>query len=261
MHLHQGPIDLIIEAFGPGAETSYGRAAARFRPLLTDLARELPDLRRPITDRPCLEGPIASAMAEAVLPFAPEFVTPMAAVAGAVADYVLAAVAETPGVSKAYVNNGGDVAFFLTAGASFNAGLFAEQPGAFQVRHSDPSRGVATSGWRGRSHSLGIADAVTVLAKTAAAADVAATLIANAVDLPGSAKVLRAPASDLSPDSDLGGRMATIDVGALTDQETAEALDAGVAYAGAVLTRGLIHQAALQLNGEVRVVGDAAVLR
>ena len=46
-------------------------------------------------------------------------------------------------------------------------------------------RGVATSGWRGRSFSLGIADAVTVLARTGAAADAAATIIANAVDLPG----------------------------------------------------------------------------
>ena len=41
-----------------------------------------------------------------------------------------------------------------------------------------PVRGVATSGWRGRSHSLGIADSVTVLAATAAMADAAATVIA-----------------------------------------------------------------------------------
>ena len=34
-----------------------------------------------------------------------------------------------------------------------------------------PHRGVATSGWRGRSHSLGIADSVTVVARNAAAAD------------------------------------------------------------------------------------------
>ena len=35
--------------------------------------------------------------------------------------------------------------------------------------------GVATSGWPGRSHSLGLAEAGTVLADTAAAADVADT--------------------------------------------------------------------------------------
>ena len=67
-------------------------------------------------------------------------------------------------------------------------------------------RGVATSGWRGRSFSLGIADAVTVLAATAAAADAAATIIANAVDLPGHPAIARRPASELEDDSDLGDR-------------------------------------------------------
>ncbi len=259
LHLHHGPIDLIIESFGPGAERSYGAAVSNFQPVLIDLARELSKLRRPIEDDPKPKGPVALMMATAVRPYAPAFVTPMAAVAGAVADYVLAAVAETPGVAKAYVNNGGDVAFFLTAGTEFNAGVFAEQPGVFQVGYSDPARGVATSGWRGRSHSLGIADAVTVLADTAAAADVAATLIANAVDLPGSPKIKRMAAEELSPDSDLGDRMVTVAVDTLTGAETAAALDQGAAYAAEIQARGLISQAALQLNGDVRVVG-AAVL-
>ena len=65
-------------------------------------------------------------------------------------------------------------------------------------------RGIATSGWRGRSFSLGIADAVTVLADRAAAADAAATIIANAVDLPGHPAIVRVPACELAPDSDLG---------------------------------------------------------
>ena len=61
-------------------------------------------------------------------------------------------------------------------------------------------RGIATSGWRGRSFSLGIADAVTVLAATAAEADAAATMIANAVDLPGHpGDHARAGRSDSSP--------------------------------------------------------------
>jgi ApbE superfamily uncharacterized protein (UPF0280 family) len=67
---------------------------------------------------------------------------------------------------------------------------------------------VATSGWRckgkgGRSFSFGIADAVTVLAGSAAAADAAATVIANAVDLPGHGAITRRPASAIDPDSDL----------------------------------------------------------
>jgi len=254
LHLHHGPIDLIIESFGPGADASYVRAAHVFQTVLIDLAVELPDLRRPITDDPVLTGAIAQAMSATVRPYAPEFVTPMAAVAGAVADYVLPALVDSPGITKAYVNNGGDVAFFLTEGAVFNAGIFAEQPGAFQVRYENPARGVATSGWRGRSHSLGIADAVTVMAENAAAADVAATLIANAVDVPASPKITRAPAAELAPDSDLGERLVTTDVGELSESETASALDRGAAYAQHILGRGLIYRAALQLNGDVRFV-------
>ena len=67
-----------------------------------------------------------------------------------------------------------------------------------------PARGIATSGRHGRSFSLGIADAVTVLARTASQADAAATVIANAVDLPGHPAIVRCPAQDLQPDSDLG---------------------------------------------------------
>jgi uncharacterized protein len=77
-------------------------------------------------------------------------------------------------------------------------------PGAIEITRDMPVRGIATSGRHGRSLSLGIADSVTVLAATAAAADAAATLIANAVDLPGHAAVRRAPACSLDPDSDLG---------------------------------------------------------
>ena len=75
------------------------------------------------------------------------------------------------------------------------------------------SAGVATSGRHGRSFSLGIADAVTVLARTASQADAAATIIANAVDLPGHPAVRRMPANELQPDSDLGARPVTRDVG------------------------------------------------
>ena len=79
----------------------------------------------------------------------------------------------------------------------------------------DPARGIATSGRHGRSFSLGIADAVTVLARTASQADAAATIIANAVDLPGHPAIVRCPANELQPDSDLGARLVTRDVGAL----------------------------------------------
>ncbi len=98
--------------------------------------------------------------------------------------------------------------FISAPGQSFVTGLIdrPDAPSLFAtatIRAEDGIGGIATSGWRGRSFSLGIADAVTVLAETAAAADAAATIIANAVDLPGHPGIVRQPASSLQPDSDL----------------------------------------------------------
>jgi ApbE superfamily uncharacterized protein (UPF0280 family) len=127
--------------------------------------------------------------------------------------------------------------------------------GTTTVHSTDPVRGVATSGWRGRSFSLGIADAVTVLADRAAAADAAATIIANAVDLPGHSAIVRVPACELAPDSDLGNRPVTQAVGELTLEEVNRALEAGARTAERLLRMALIRSTALSLQGETRVVG------
>ena len=53
-------------------------------------------------------------MHAAVAPFAEEsFITPMAAVAGAVADEILQAMRRAAPLARAYVNNGGDIALHL----------------------------------------------------------------------------------------------------------------------------------------------------
>ena len=93
-------------------------------------------------------------------------------------------------LARAYVNNGGDIALHLGPGETFSIGMVdrPDRPsliGRAAIGAADHVRGVATSGWRGRSFSLGVADAVTVLAASAALADAAATLIANAVDHSG----------------------------------------------------------------------------
>ncbi|MCM0019116.1 MAG: UPF0280 family protein, partial [Tagaea sp.] len=115
--------------------------------------------------------------------------------------------------------------------------------------------GRATKGQGGRSFSLGIADAATVLAVDAATADVAATLIANAIDLPGHAAISRVPAVEFDPDSDLGARPVTVDVGNLWPDEIALALDNGLAVAEQFRRRGLIAGAFLALRGERRICG------
>jgi hypothetical protein len=251
LHLQHGPIDLILWANEGHRDAAYTAAARRFDGLLDELVAELPVLRQPVRAG-VLRGPVARRMEAACLPHRPVFITPMAAVAGAVADEIVAAVATVPGLRKAYANNGGDITIHL-AGAETFAALMPG--GRVNLHAQDPWRGVATSGWRGRSHSLGIADAVTVIAVTGAAADAAATLIANAVDLPGHRAVTRRPACELAPDSDLGGRLVTVDVGALTDTEMAQALTRGLAAAEAMRARGLIGAAHLTLNRQSRATG------
>lgn len=263
LHLQHGPIDLIIEADGPADEVAaaYGQAAATFRTVLTDLVGELSLLRKPVAAQAVPGGDIARAMWSATLCHrADGFVTPMAAVAGAVADHILAAMLDGRELVRAYVNNGGDIALHLSPGQTFDIAVCSnpvdgERAARVQIGSVDRIGGVATSGWRGRSHSLGIADAVTVLAPSAAAADVAATLIANAVDLPGSPQVRRTPAVQLSPDSDLGSRLVTVDLGDLSDGDVDVALMSGCALAERMRGRGLIAAAFLNLQDESRALG------
>ncbi len=258
LHLHHGPIDLIIEAFGPGREQAHKRAAIRFDGLLQELVADLPELRTPLDQGPQPTGPIALQMLAAVQPYDKQFVTPLAAVAGAVADAVLA---EMRGefIRKSYVNNGGDIAVFLTENESF-IGQIPQIPTArIKLTETDPWRGIATSGWQGRSHSLGIADNVTVVAQTAAQADVAATLIANAVDLPGHKEILRQAANNLSPDSDLGDRLVTTSVGTLSRIEVVTALQRGIKYADKLMADGLIGGALLALKGQFICSGQAGI--
>jgi ApbE superfamily uncharacterized protein (UPF0280 family) len=265
LHLHDGPIDLIVEAFGSRGEiaAAYRAAAARFVTVLDELCGELTLLRSPARkDGTLLAGVVARRMHEALVPYCEHtFITPMAAVAGAVAEEILGSMTSAANLFRAYVNNGGDIALHLTPGEHFVVGMVErpDRPSLFGTATLDslqPVRGIATSGWRGRSFSLGIADAVTVLADRAAMADAAATIIANAVDLPEHPGVVRVPARDLAPDSDLGDRLVTQGVGDLSSCEIATALDAGVAVAQSLLSDGLIRAAALRLRGETNIVGS-----
>ena len=268
LHLHHGPIDLLIEADGSAREIrlAYAQASDRFGSVLAELVKELPALRRPARiggpgAAPPVALPVARRMASAAARFLPAFVTPMAAVAGAVAEEVLGAMTAGRVLRRAYVNNGGDIALHLTAGTRFDVGVVArpdrpELVATLAVRAADAVRGVATSGRHGRSLSLGIADSVTVLAGRASVADVAATLIANEVDLPNSIAVKRQPARDLDPDSDLGERLVVTGVGRLSDHEIRAALKPGLALARRYRDTGLIQAAAICLGGTVRVLGD-----
>ncbi len=317
LHLHHGPIDMIVQAEGPGALAAHKAAIARFETLLDELVAELAALRAPVGAHPRLfQGAVAARMEEAAQAFWPEFVTPMAAVAGAGAEAVVKAMAAVPGVNQAYANNGGDIALYFAGdqvcapspkirGAGCRDGaeppllpmqspmrtmrksaralptsegthslsmlcehssrpfriaivVNPEQPvvlGVLTIDSASPWRGIATSGAKGRSFSLGIADSVTALAETAPLADVAATLIGNATDLPDDLRIERAPACALYPDSDLGARLVTVRVPRLDAQSIMRALDRGEAAARAMLAKGKIGGAVIVLQGVARVVG------
>jgi ApbE superfamily uncharacterized protein (UPF0280 family) len=269
LHLQDGPIDLIVEAFGDPGELriAYQAAARRFVSVLDELCAELPLLRaQAVAGGRSPKGTVARRMFVAVAPYAERtFITPMAAVAGAVAEEILETMTSAARLAKAYVNDGGDIALHLAAGESFVIGMVkrSDEPSLFgtaTVSSADSIRGIATSGWRGRSFSLGIADAVTVLAESAPGADAAATIIANAVDLQGNPKILRVPARDLAPDSDLGELLVTQQVAELSAAEMECALHAGVVMAETLAAEGLIHAAALRLQEETRIAGAAPQL-
>ena len=260
LHLQHGPIDLVIGADG-ARKQAFAAAEAAFDGVLEGLVEELEVLRRARgwgeTPPYAVKGPVAKRMVRAVARHQ-GFVTPMAAVAGAVADHVLAAMVAAGGLRRAYVNNGGDIALHLARGETFRlamAGLDGAGLGAVEIGAGDGIGGVATSGQGGRSLSFGIADSVTVLARDAASADAAATLIANAVDLPGHGAIARRPASQLRPESDLGERLVVAGVGPLSDADITQALARGVAAANEMRQAGLIHAAALFLRGQNRLVG------
>jgi ApbE superfamily uncharacterized protein (UPF0280 family) len=256
LHLQHGPIDLIIEAFGAAdeVECAYRQAVARFDDILSTLVRELPFLRQPIGEAyPLMQGPVARRMTEAVWPHRAVYITPMAAVAGAVADEMLQALVNGRALDKAYVNDGGDIAIHLTPGHELRAGIFASAlDGVVRLTNHGPVRGIATSGWGGRSFSLGIADSATVLAATAAAADAAATLIANAVNV-DHPSIERRPARGLDPDSDLGDLPVTVAVGSLPTDLVEEALNRGSVEARRLRRLGLVDGAALSLQGHWRI--------
>jgi len=267
LHLHYGPIDLLIDIDASELAVVNAHQAARetFEGVLEALVSELVVLRKPVTPQsPCPQGLVAQGMWQACLPHASRFVTPMAAVAGAVADHILSGIVKAvPTLNRVWVNNGGDIALMLGDGQETNlavCGSYGACSATIRLHSEHGVGGVATSGWRGRSHSLGIADAVTVLAPCAASADVAATLIANAVRLPtehlDQHYVTRTAAVELQPDSDLAGAMVTVAVSELPTELRDTAIQNGVIAAEQLITEAPIAGVFIECQGHSVSVGE-----
>lgn len=271
VHFSHGPIDLVIQVEGSAdaVRSAHELAWQRFKTVLTELVDELAIIQRPLgVAGACpVEGGIARRMWAACYPFRHGYITPMAAVAGSVAQEIIGFY-QGPGIMRAAVNNGGDIALYLSAGASYRVGICTEiytatdaarrgnlrPDGELSIDADSPVRGVATSGWRGRSFSFGIADSVTVLADTAAQADAAATIIANAVNV-NDIRIRRLPACALKDNSDLGDMLVTVDVPELESDVVEHALQTGLERAHHLQRDGLIRDAILTCQRKVMHLG------
>jgi hypothetical protein len=116
-------------------------------------------------------------------------VGPMAAVAGVIAEYVGRELLKRDDCDEVVVENGGDI--FMRRQKDCVAAIFAgESPLSYRVGVRIPAQdmplGICTSsGTVGHSLSLGRADSVTVIARSTALADAAATRLGNEVEKGG----------------------------------------------------------------------------
>lgn len=248
LFLQHGPINIVLEAFGIDKNLAYRNVKKYFETILDELVLDLELLKKEVVLNRKFNNKISQSMQDATERFAPTFITPMAAVAGSIADNILRVLINDTNLEKAYVNNGGDVSFYLNENQIIKSSLAAIPNIIAEIKYKDKSRGIATSGWRGKSFSRGIADSVTVLAKNAALADAAATMIGNAVDIYNHPKIKKRPANDIYEDSDLNNLLITVEVGNLTELEIRKALKNGYQTALQYVQKDLINTALIQLS-------------
>ena len=150
LHLSHGPIDVVLKAYGKleAVERAYRAAVERFPAILPELCAELPLLRRALNTGSLPQSSVGRRMHCACLPFAEKFITPMAAVAGSVADELMAVMRAAAPLDRAYVNDGGDIAVYCAPGQSldiaiagdFSRSAFPSGSGTIRVRHGDEHR-------------------------------------------------------------------------------------------------------------------------
>ena len=248
LFLRHGPINIVLEAIGIDKDLAYQNVKGYFETLLEQLVLDMDLLKKEVVFNRKFNNKISQSMQDATEKYSPTFITPMAAVAGSIADNILRVLINDTNLEKAYVNNGGDVSFYLNKNQIMKSSLAAIPNMIAEIKYKDKSRGIATSGWRGKSFSRGIADSVTVLADNAAMADAAATMIGNAVDIYNHPKIKKQPANEMYEDSDLKNLLITVEVGLLTKVEIKEALKNGYQTALQYINKDLINTALIQLS-------------
>ncbi|MDR3331256.1 MAG: UPF0280 family protein [Synergistaceae bacterium] len=178
--------------------------------------------------------------------------TPMAAVAGTFSDMAVEAMIEV-GADFALANNGGDIACRIPPYKKYlRVGIISDlSKGNVTHAVTIPAHigigGIATSGFGGRSFTLGVASAVTAMSNTASKADAAATSIANACNCedPG---VERCLAYELDPMTDIAGLTVTRSLGKLRLESVESALMNGIRRTEYLCETGFIASAIIFLG-------------
>lgn len=187
---------------------------------------------------------------------------PMATVAGMISESVALFLKEA-GAVRAIVENGGDLAIFLTPGQTASVGIrlgvMASEPVYKMTLRGDRHSlwGVCSSGLGGRSLTQGLADTALCVAASAVVADAAATALGNACNVQ-SPKVRRILAETVEPDTDIAGLLVTESVADLSESEIDAAIDNASIYAHGLVHDGVIMGAVVSLGGKVAVTGGFA---
>jgi len=251
-----GPMRLVIAAWlgGIPQRELCIRAAEEAFLLLERIARHRRLLSRRYQEMPDdLDNFQALKMIRSALAVDPTL-TPMAAVAGTIADGV-ASFLSRRGMTRIIVNNGGDVAIRTAPGESVKVGIRpslsrGDIADILTVGGERPSWGVATSGLEGRSLTRGVASAATIIAGSASLADAAATAVANASYV-GDNTVIQRPAEELDEQTDIPGMAVTIKAGPFTEEKKDLALSQAMKKAVALINKGLVYGAYIVVDGKI----------
>ncbi|HIJ37042.1 MAG TPA: hypothetical protein HPP59_07215 [Deltaproteobacteria bacterium] len=256
-----GPMRLVISSFiGKNAQREMNVKAAKVSFGIFERTARFQDLLRAVHESVPrdLEEPVAAKMISSVISMGEPDLTPMAAVAGTIADSVADFLFDA-GMTRVIVNNGGDIAIRLKEGASVAVGIRDDLrkesfSHVLSLDSIEPSWGIATSGLGGRSLTRGIASAACIIARDASVADAAATVVGNAACVEDES-LIRRDAVEMDPYTDLGRMKVTESIGELSEEKKQEAIRRGMKRARELMERKMIFGAFLSVQGRVEMTG------
>ena len=255
LYLEYGPTNLVVEAFHKDKQKIYNYIIENIGEMLSQLSLELAKLRENTKENTRFKSEIAKKMNDSTKIFLPRFITPLASVAGAISEILLDKVLSKFNLKKIYINNGGDVAIFLKKKQTLKLLVATTNNFLITLEGDGCKYGVATSGWKGRSFSMGIADSVTTIARSSSIADAAATIIANDTNIENHKNIKKQKANEIDEYSDLKNKLITTSVGELSENDIKQALKKGTITAKKLIEKKIILTALLNVKENYVYVG------